>query len=207
MKIIKRFILSNMRVNCFLVESNGYNILIDAPHDIGAVKKYVDDNQINIDFLLITHAHFDHILGVSELYCDGYIDKVYVPPKEITIFNDNSASGNLCQGFDSEYYVDYSGPISSLEELDTDKLGLEIKYIEGHSIQSAIYIFNEDKTIFSGDTLFKNAIGRTDFIYGNSQKLKDGIRQNILVKENYTVYPGHGFRTNTSKELNNQLLK
>ncbi len=204
MNIIKRFVLSEMGVNSFLLDCNGKIVLIDAPAGVNRVTNYLDQNDLKLDYVLITHAHFDHILGANELVTAGYINEVYVSPKEIEMFTDNSEAGNLGGKYGLD--IKFDGQIKSLEELDTDSLGLEIAYIEGHSLQSAVFIFNPEKTIFSGDTLFKDSIGRSDFSYGNYELLKDGINQQIMNKEDYKVYPGHGFATSTTLEKNNPLL-
>lgn len=204
MQIIKRFVLSEMGVNSFLLDCNGKIVLIDAPAGVNRVTSYLDQNDLKLDYVLITHAHFDHILGANDLYRLGYINDIYVSPKEIEMFTDNSEDGNL----GGKYGLDirFGGNIKSLDELDADSLGLEIGYIEGHSIQSAAFIFNPEKVIFSGDTLFKNSIGRTDFNYGNLEKLQTGIKSVIMTKDDYKVYPGHGFATSTTEERNSPLL-
>lgn len=204
MKLIKKFVLSEMGVNCFLLDCNGKIVLIDAPAGTNRVTSFLDQNDLKLDYLLITHAHFDHILGANDLLRAGYIKEVYVAPKEIAMFTDNSSAGNL----GGKYGLDirFDGQIISLEELDQASLGLEIAYIEGHSLQSAVFIFNDEKVIFSGDTLFKDSIGRSDFTYGNYELLKAGINQNIMCKDDYKVYPGHGFATSTLLEKNNPLL-
>ncbi|WOO89225.1 MBL fold metallo-hydrolase [Mollicutes bacterium LVI A0078] len=204
MNIIKRFVLSDMGVNSFLLDCNGKTVLIDAPAGVNRVTSYLDQNDLKLDYVLITHAHFDHILGANELVAAGYIKEVYVSPNEIEMFTDNSEAGNLGGKYGLD--IKFDGQIKSLEELDTVSLGLEVAYIEGHSIQSAVFIFNDEKIIFSGDTLFKDSIGRSDFSYGNYELLKDGINQKIMNKEDYKVYPGHGFATSTTLEKNNPLL-
>lgn len=204
MKIIKRFVLSEMGVNCFLLKTNGKVVLIDAPANIEKVCTYLDENNLKLDYVLITHIHFDHILGAEVLYQKGYIKEVYVAEREIAAFTDNSEDGNL--GGKYGLSLTFSGQIKALQSLDARALDVEIAYISGHSIQSAVFIFNNQKTIFSGDTLFKNSIGRSDFSYGNHEQLKAGINSKIMIKEGYTVYPGHGFATTTTEELNNRLL-
>ncbi len=204
MEIVKKFVLGQMNVNCFLIKSNDNYILIDAPAAINRVTNYLDKENIKLDYLLITHTHFDHIMGIEELVQGGYINKVYVAPKEIDLVLDNSKLGNMGEYFDVEIIA--SCPILSLEQIDTSLLGLKIKYIEGHSKQSAVFIFEKAKTIFSGDTLFKNSIGRSDFAYGNIKTLQAGIIENIMSYDDFTVYPGHGFATNTELERNNNLI-
>ncbi len=204
MNINKRFVLSEMGVNCFLLDCNGKTVLIDAPAGIERVTEYLDANNLKLDYVLITHAHFDHILGANDLFRKGYIEEIYVSPDEIEMFSDNSEDGNL--GGKYGLTITFDGQIRSMDELDTETLGVEVAYIGGHSLQSSVFIFNDEKIIFSGDTLFKDSIGRSDFNYGNLQKLQTGIKEKIMVKDDYKVYPGHGFATSTTYEKNNPLL-
>lgn len=205
MKIIKRFVLSEMGVNCFLLKCNGKVVLIDCPPNIDKVMNYLDENNLKLDYALITHAHFDHILGANDLYKRGYINELYVSAGEIEMFTDNSERGNL--GGKYGLTITFDGEIKPLQSLDAKALGMEIAYISGHSLESAVFIFNKEKTIFSGDTLFKDSIGRSDFSYGNYEQLKEGINTKIMIKEDYRVYPGHGFATSTKLEANNRLLR
>lgn len=204
MNIIKKFVLSEMGVNSFLLDCNGKIVLVDAPAGVNRVTSYLKDNDLKLDYVIITHAHFDHILGANDLYREGYIKEIYVSPNEIEMFTDNSEDGNL----GGKYGLDirFDGEIISLDKLDTESLGIELQYIEGHSIQSAVFIFNDEKVIFSGDTLFKNSIGRSDFNYGNQVKLIEGINSKIMNKVDYKVYPGHGFATSTTLEKDSPLL-
>lgn len=204
MKLVKRFVLSEMVVNSFLLECNGKMVLIDAPGDVKPIIAYLEEHNLKLDYLLITHVHFDHILGANDLYQAGYVKEVYVSPGEISLFKDNGETGNL--GGKYGLYIKFDGIIRSLDELDCEQLGVEIAYIEGHSKQSAVFIFNQDKAIFSGDTLFKASIGRSDFPYGNYRSLVTGINKYIMCKEDYRVYPGHGFSTSTTLEKNNPFL-
>lgn len=204
MQIIKRFVLSQMGVNCFLIEANGKIILVDAPAGIDRVMSYMKEHDLKLDHVLITHTHFDHIVGCEELYQAGLISEVYVSPLEIPLFLDNSNTGNMSGQYGCN--ITFSGEIKSLYELDNKSLDLEIKYIHGHSKQSAVFVWKQDKIIISGDTLFKESIGRSDFPGGNYKMLRNGILENIMCYEDFRVFPGHGFSTNTEKERDNHLL-
>lgn len=205
MKIIKRFVISSMGVNCYLLECNQKIVLIDAPSGLHKIIQYLEDNQLTLDYVLITHTHFDHILGAQELYENQLIDRVYVAPDEIKLFNDNSDLGNMGGRYNA--ITSFPGEIVSLDELNKEELQIDIRYIHGHSPQSAVFIFHNEKVIFSGDTLFKDGIGRSDFPGGDAESLIFGIKAYILELSDYKVYSGHGFTTSTTYESNSQYFK
>ena len=85
-----------------------------------------------------------------------------------------------------------------------DCLGLRVKafHVPGHTTGSLCYYFESEELVFTGDTLFKHSIGRTDFIYGNHDQLVKGIRGKLLSLPPHTlVYPGHGECTTVEEEL------
>lgn len=199
MKILKKYRLGKLLNNCYLIELNQQVILIDAPEGVKKAKKFLDESNLTLNQIWITHTHYDHFLGLSEMV-DLYpgVD-VYAPAAEILGFTDPKI--NLSFGKRRE--VSFEGAVYPFEKLKPNK-ELKIKYISGHSIQSAIFIFEKEKIIFSGDTLFFETVGRSDLLNGDSEKLLSGIMNEILCyDEKFKVYPGHGFETNTDYEKKN----
>ena len=101
MKIIKRFVLGKLKNNCYLIEDNQKIILIDAPGKIDVVAEYLDENDIILDEIYLTHAHYDHIEGLNYLVEQNYINewKIYCPKEEIPLLKDPSQTGNLSAKF------------------------------------------------------------------------------------------------------------
>ncbi len=202
MKMIKRFILGELRNNCYLIKHNDKIILIDAPNNIEKVIKYLENKQLKLDYVFLTHTHFDHIKGleVLKLY-DNTID-IYVTKDEQSFLS--KPEDNLSNL--SNVLVCYQGNSKTYNELEMK--GLIIKNISGHSKNSANLYFPEAQIVFTGDNLFRDSIGRSDFKYGNEELLINGIKNELLgLEQNVVVYPGHGFSTTIKNELNNKLLQ
>lgn len=201
MKLLKKFVLGICQTTCYLIENKGEIILIDAGEYSEKISSYLESKNLKLDKILLTHAHFDHIAGLVHLKEKYPEVKIYSSPEEIKYLADPKL--NLASTFNSDYY--YDKEVLSTEELSIENL--KIRHISGHSLNSTVYIFVDAKTVFSGDTLFKNSIGRSDFLDGNQEKLLSGIKQHLLsLDDDYRVYPGHGFGTTILEEKNNNIF-
>ncbi|MTM67730.1 MBL fold metallo-hydrolase, partial [Turicibacter sanguinis] len=94
-------------------------------------------------------------------------------------------------------------------EFDCIDTNIQAFHVPGHTTGSLCFYFKEGDMLFTGDTLFKGSIGRTDFIYGNHDQLVTGIKKKLLtLPKNTLVYPGHGDCTTIEEETNhNPFLK
>jgi len=169
--------------NVFLVESKK-NFLVDAGMGIAdRVKKSVND--INIDSIVLTHRHIDHVADAKKLSED--LDApLYAPEKEAEALREGDDMSVLSNSFDKS--------ISSLEvetlEIDTFS-GFEVILTPGHTEESICLYHEDEKVLFSGDTVFANGgAGRTDLPTGDRKKLIESIgRLNALQVD--SMYPGH----------------
>ena len=203
MTIIKRFVLGPLATNCYLIEVDDKIILIDAGVDAQKVVSFLDKKNLGLDYILLTHTHYDHIASLDYLTniypsCIVVVGKeeqafLKIPEENLSIFSD-------------EYYT-YYGTSITYEELDYKSLGIKIFKINGHSLKSVCIYFEKDKTLFSGDTLFNSAIGRWDFNHGSEENLRKGIKKHILtLPKDVEVHPGHGFSTTVKREIDNKTV-
>lgn len=193
--IVKRFIAGSGSNNVTLVKYNNQYFLIDAPSPMDKIIKYLEQENIKIDYCFITHTHYDHIAGLAQLKEYDPTIKVVVSSKEAKFLTDPSKNLSELMGVKVVYHGDYE----VYEEISIS--GIEFKFITGHSKSSCVIIFEGDQLIFSGDTLFRDSVGRSDFIFGNHEALIEGIRENIFCyPDEYKVYPGHGFNTTVGNE-------
>ncbi len=195
MKIIKKFVLGVCQTNCYLIADNEKIILIDAGETPNKIVEYCKANNINIDVILLTHTHFDHIAGLNVLTDTFKNVKVYAPRAEMEFLKDPNLT--LASDFNSQFT--YEKECIALDELEHPNL--DIKYISGHSFSSAVFIFKGENVVIAGDTLFRHSVGRSDFMFGNQEKLLSGIKKHLLTLSDETVvYPGHGFATTIKEE-------
>lgn len=193
---IKRFTLGPVMTNLYVVSENGHGFIVDAVEKSQLVTDYIKDNGIKIDFILQTHTHFDHVLGLS-YYKNLYDVDVYASSDAVDIANDKNY--NLAFDYDA-----LNVPIDIYLNDDEIIKDFNIRAIKtpGHSLDSISYIVGD--VLFSGDTLFKLSIGRTDFPGGDYATIINSISEKYgVLNPEMVVYPGHGEKTTLDYEFNN----
>ena len=179
-------------------ESTGNKAVIDPGYFGEGVKNEIGSKE-NLKYILLTHGHFDHFAELVN-YISEYPDAKFVlPEKEVRLFRN-------CK---DNKYMSYSYPKTTppdpdikVSEGDVIKLGdSDIKVIEtpGHTAGGAS--FATDKELFSGDTIFRLSVGRTDLETGDWDTLVSSIRHKLYNLDDETiVYPGHGAATTIGYE-------
>lgn len=149
--------------------------------------------------ILITHGHFDHVLAMNKVR-EHYGIKVYAGLTEKQVLHDMAmnltSSFGMGQIFDADIYL------KDGEEFET--AGYHIKAIEvpGHTIGGMCYYFDNQGVLFSGDTLFCESVGRSDFPGGSASALCRGIKDKLFILPEHTkVYPGHMDETTIGNEI------
>lgn len=194
--LVKRFTLGPLMTNLYVISENGHGFIVDAVEKSDLVTDYIEKNNIKIDFILQTHTHFDHVLGLK-YYKDLYDVDVYAARESKDIANDKNY--NLAYEYD-DLYVPIDKYLDD-DEIITD-FNIKVLKTPGHSLDSTSYLIGDN--LFSGDTLFKSSIGRTDFPGGSYQTIIDSINEKYrILNPNTQVYPGHGEKTDLAYEFNN----
>lgn len=172
--------------------------IIDPGYDFYLIEKALEEDGIEPKFILLTHSHGDHIGAIKELK-DKYADlKVYIHKDEEQMLMDPVLNlSKLTQMEPVSVQAD-----ETFEDGKVFILGdTEIKAIHtpGHSPGGTCYLVG--KTLFSGDTLFKLSVGRSDFYLGDQDQLINSIRTKLLsLPDDIEVYPGHGPATSIGQE-------
>jgi hydroxyacylglutathione hydrolase len=200
--------LGPIETNCYILknESTQKAIVIDPGGFSQALIKRLD--AYDVEAILLTHAHFDHIGGVEELRkwkkCPVYAHDLEA--EWLADPNKNGSGrypelGKLITTSPAEYALDHG------QVLDLCGVRFEVKHTPGHSPGSVSFIY--EKHVFSGDVLFKLSVGRTDLPGGNSSQLLDSIHRHLFkLADDTIVYPGHGSRTSIGYErIHNPYVK
>ena len=152
---------------------------------------------LEVKFVLLTHCHFDHVCGVSVLQQAGA--KVLCLDKEATLVGTRADLSDLFGSPIPQYTVDQT--LTDGQEIELCGLKIKVLAVPGHTAGSTCYIFSDDggRYLFSGDTLFEDSIGRTDFPTGNIGTLRESLK--ILASlDDMPLYAGHGEDTSLEKE-------
>lgn len=200
---VKSVVLSDMYTNCYLLLDNETKkaAVVDPGEYCVKLENFLKENAVaKIEYIFLTHGHFDHICGAKEL-AQKYDAKIVISKEDEICFKNSEIS--LCA---------YFGVSSSLPEkaditvCDGDSIVLgqtkiEVLETPGHTKGSVCYVF--DDVIISGDTLFKESMGRTDFPTGSAVQILASLKKLCSLDGDYTVYCGHGQETTLSHERQN----
>ena len=169
-------------------------IVIDPHEDIKPISDYLTKEGLTPKAVLITHGHFDHIGGVSFLKSLGA--KVYMSKADAwQIDNPEQMAASLgvkIEHFDVDQFI---------KEPDLLEIcGFKIKVLDtpGHTKGGLCFVL--DEYIFTGDTIFRESYGRTDFVDSDFASLKSSILKILSLDGEYTLLPGHGYETYLSYE-------
>ena len=194
--IINIFTLGPVLTNSYLVHENGKGFIVDCPYPSSALDKFIEDNKIKIEFIILTHTHFDHVTGLK-YYKDKFNVDVYASEdaKEIA----ENPNFNLAYHISNlEVPIDHylkDGEVFS-------KYNIKAIKTPGHTIDSMSYVLGD--VIFTGDTLFRLSVGRTDFPGGSFDEIKDSIINKLgKLDRNSKIYPGHNEESILGFELDN----
>jgi len=198
--IINIFICGPIENNTivFVCEKTKKAAVIDPSFGAEAkVEEFLKQNSYTLDKILLTHAHWDHIADVK-LIKDKFSSPVYI----------HKLDANMLEHPDrlpafSEITIPGVKPDVLLEDNDKIKVGeIEILTIHtpGHTPGGVCYYIESEKTLFSGDTLFKGSFGRVDFPYSNPKKMISSLEKLSKLPKDIKVYPGHGSATTIGKE-------
>jgi glyoxylase-like metal-dependent hydrolase (beta-lactamase superfamily II) len=189
--IIKTIQVGFIGTNCYLVweKSSGEAFIID-PADYNAeIANTIKNEELRLKYIVLTHGHGDHIGGVPALMREYPDVKLAAGRNETALLADAKLnfSGEI-SGNPITLRPDIC--LSEGDELKVGDMTLTVIETPGHT-EGGISIL-VGKTLFSGDTLFRSSIGRTDLPLGNYETLLESIREKLFtLPDDIAVYPGH----------------
>jgi hydroxyacylglutathione hydrolase len=195
---VEKFITGPIETNTYVIVNDTKEaIVFDPSSGCEEVLEFLKSGSIVPHTIIITHGHFDHILGIPEIKSVYQDISVFIHPSEKMFLSKPDYNGSSMLGVP---FI-YTGKISELTEGEMEIEGFHFKVflVPGHSPGGcAIYI---DRYLICGDILFANSIGRSDLPGGNGELLVKGITEKLLVlPEDTVVCPGHGGRTTIGRE-------
>jgi len=208
---IKTMILGLYENNSYIVRQNETStdcIIVDTALDVAEMIDYLKDNDLNPVAIVLTHGHMDHIFGVAPLRKAYPEIKVYIHKLDAHMLTDGKANLSMLSGVSFQT----NAAEHTFEEPDILKLaGLELQVLHtpGHTPGGVCFYNKQANILFSGDTLFADSIGRTDFPNGSMEQLIEGIKTKLMpLPDETVVLTGHGPKTTIGHEKKyNQYLQ
>ena len=188
---IEKFVLGSMGTNCYLIinEETKELIIIDPATCPDYVVSHVNSNGYIPRAIFLTHAHFDHVMGI-----DGWVKEfgipVYLHEEEKRVLEDPEL--NLSGVFGASYSYSDVKCLKDGQELEVSGFIFKVIHTPGHTCGGCCYYCAEEGVLISGDTLFYQSVGRSDFPTGSMGTLVRSIKEKLFcLPEDVMVYPGH----------------
>ena len=193
-------VVGPIQTNCYFLyrEDTKECLIIDPGYEADKIEAYVQKKQLHVAGILLTHGHFDHITAADEVR-KKFQTKIYASGKEKELMADPRMNVSVMMG-DS---VSLKADVWLEDGQELEMLGETMRCIltPGHTGGGMCFYFPKAGMLFSGDTLFQESVGRTDFPGGSMSEIVRSIREKLFVlPDAVQVYPGHGLMTSIKNE-------
>lgn len=193
-------VVSNMQSNCFAVRDKKSKkaFVVDCGEYCKAVENMLLEHGIDkIEYILLTHGHFDHIMGAKKLK-ESFGGKIVISKEDEACFKDKHLSLLDVFGFDADLPQSADITVCGGDELPFADGSIKALHTPGHTRGGMC--FAAQNLLFTGDTLFNLSIGRSDFPGGDSNTLLKSVKMLSKLDGNFDVYPGHGEKTTLEEQ-------
>jgi glyoxylase-like metal-dependent hydrolase (beta-lactamase superfamily II) len=180
------YILSDETGECIILDPGCYE-----QNEKEKLSRFIEDAGLKPVRILLTHAHIDHILG-NNFVAGKYHIPIQMSRKEIALLQAAPQYGQMW-GVETEPSPEPEFFVDEADEIRFGNSSLKVIFTPGHSPGSFSYYDPETQSLFSGDVLFLESIGRTDLPGGDFNTLIQSIKEKLfLLPEATKVFPGHG---------------
>ena len=178
-------------------ETTNKSALIDCTVADDRMRELIGDT--DLQYILLTHGHFDHIGGVRDIKKE-YGCKVVISSVDAPMLSSGKASlAAFCGAEQNDTEPDIT--VQDGDEIELGTLKIKVLSTPGHTSGSVCYVVGD--ALFSGDTLFYCSCGRTDFPTGSSDDMIKSLKKLASLDGNYKVYTGHNQLSNLDFERKN----
>ncbi|GIW63778.1 MAG: hypothetical protein KatS3mg091_580 [Patescibacteria group bacterium] len=188
---VYRFVLGQLQTNCYFLIDQSDNALIIDPADSGEfLSEKIIQLKLKPEAILLTHGHFDHILACFELQ-QNFDLKIYSHTADKFLIERAAESAEYFLG-KTVVFIPPKIEYFNTQPKFNSTFNFKTFHTPGHTPGSCSYYFPQEKLLFSGDVVFKNAVGRWDFSYSNKKLLYQSLIKLNRLDPNTVIYPGHG---------------
>ena len=189
--------------NTYYIEGENHIIVVDPGSYWAEIRSVIETINKPICAILLTHTHYDHILSLDLVRDTFGNPPVYVAESEASwLYTPVDNLSGLPRHDDMADVVCRPAELTYIfhEEYQIEEFRFTVLPTPGHSIGGVSLVFPEGNLVLTGDTLFRETIGRDDLPTGSLEQMLDSIRNQLFTLPNYDVYPGHGPATTIAHE-------
>ena len=200
--IVKGLTVGLLQENCYIFgcSRTRRGVIIDPGDNARAIFRVVDQNQLKIEKVINTHAHFDHLLALNAVRA-ATDAPFYLHKADLPILHDLPERVRLWLDMEVEPVDDPDGYLEHGQIIQVGDEELEVRFTPGHAPGHVVFVHHKGRLVFAGDTLFKDSIGRFDLPGADEQTLLHSIREQLLtLPDDYSVLSGHGPATTIGYE-------
>lgn len=202
---IQKYSVGQLQTNCYLLIESGKCLIVDAGGDGDFILEQIQRLKLEPLGILATHGHFDHLLAVGEIQLSFDVPLYIFKQDEFLVKRVKQTAQHFLQG-DPQMVEPSKLKWLKAGELTIGLFTFEVLHTPGHTPGACCFYFKEQKVIFTGDTLFKDAVGRYDHKYSDKNKLKESLERLFALPEETLIYPGHGEETFIQEEKGKGLI-
>ena len=197
---IEKFSLGILGANCYLLinEETKDTVVVDPGGHSKKFTAYIEEEKLNLVAILLTHGHFDHIMGIDD-FLKAFPVPVYAGEDELPVIEDDRLNVSCMYG--PKYAFHGAQPVRDGQVIECAGIEVDVLHTPGHTVGGCCYYLPKEHRLFSGDTLFCASIGRTDLPTGSSSQLVRSVQEKIMTLPDDTkIYPGHMEETSVQFE-------
>lgn len=203
---IQKIVVGQLDVNCYIIsdEATSETLIIDPGDEAERIIELIDASRLKPKYILFTHAHYDHVCAAKELR-DRYKAIFLMHEEEMTTYR---MTAQLCisWGFAPEDFPEPERTLNDGGTISVGTLSFTVLHTPGHT-PGSICLHGENM-LFSGDTLFRGSVGRTDLPGGDFKLLSRSLERLMLLPHETKVMCGHDGETSIAEEIRyNPFLK
>lgn len=191
--------LGLMEANCYIVDDGTTCVLIDPADSADFILEIITRRNLKLLGMVATHGHFDHVMAVGEIQLSCDIP-LFVHKRDDFLLKRINETAKHFLGFDPHALEPTNIEYLEMGNFKIGNFEFEVIETPGHTPGSCSFYFQKEEIIFTGDTLFKDGIGRYDFSYSSKVDLDKSLQRLFKLPQDTVVYSGHGEVTTIGEE-------
>ncbi len=199
---VYKYPLGQLSTNCYLLVKEGKCIIIDPADEASFLLEKIERQKLKLLALFATHGHFDHLMAAGDIQLSTLVP-LYIFEQDVFLLKRINQTAKHFLGYNPHVLLPQKIKYFKPGKSNLENFNFHVFHTPGHTPGGACFYFEKEKIIFTGDTVFKNAVGRYDFSYCNKNDLKASVEQILSLPEETLIYPGHAEETFVGAEKPN----